>query len=52
MDENPYWDAMVTAAFRKRPAVMITWLLTDYAVNKLIVLQDALDRMREAAGES
>jgi hypothetical protein len=26
---NPYWDAMVAAAFRKRPAVMITWLLID-----------------------
>ena len=53
MDGNPYWDAMAAAAFRKRPAVMITWLLIDYTVNKLISMQDALeDRMREAASES
>lgn len=52
MDGNPYWDAMVTAAFRRRPTVTITWLLIDYTVNKLIDLQEALeDRMRKAADE-
>lgn len=49
MDGNPYWDAMAAAALRKRPVAMIAWLLTDYAVNKLIDMQDALeDKMREA----
>ena len=43
MGGNPYWDAMVAAAFRRRPTVTITWLLTDYAVNKLIDLQEALE---------
>jgi hypothetical protein len=52
MDGNPYWDAMVAAASRRRPTVTITWLLTDYTVNKLLDLQEALeDRMRETANE-
>jgi hypothetical protein len=52
MDGNPYWDGMVAAAFRRRPTATIMWLLTDYTVNKLIDLQEALeDKMREATGE-
>ena len=50
MDDNPYWDAMMEAVFHKRSVVMIVWLLTDYAVNKLIDMQDVLEaKMRKAA---
>jgi hypothetical protein len=51
VDGNPYWDAIVVAAFRKRPIVTLAWLLTDCAVNKLIDLQDTIEgKMNEAAG--
>jgi hypothetical protein len=50
VDDNPYWDAMMETVFHKRSVVMIAWLLTDYAVNKLIDMQDVLeDKMRKAA---
>jgi hypothetical protein len=50
-DGNPYWDAMVAAAFRKRPAVMITRLLIDYTRKQTHLHAGRARRQDEPSGQ-